>query len=307
MKILVLGASGMLGHKLTQRLAANHSVSAAVRDPSTLPADHPAFAHAAVHACPDARADTDIARVIDAAAPDVVINAVGMVKQRDEAAVPETAVAINALIPHRLARLAEAAGARLIHVSTDCVFKGDRGGYTEDDTPDAEDLYGRSKLLGEVDRAPHLTIRTSIVGRELRGHLGLFEWFISQAAPTGPGKTRGFTKAIYSGLTTAALADLIERVLADPEPISGLWHASSDPIDKHTLLSILSDRMSLGIDIEPFDGFRIDRSMGSKRLRERLGWTPPSWDAMISELAADPTPYPSDRPAAADHQRTTSS
>jgi dTDP-4-dehydrorhamnose reductase len=185
-------------------------------------------------------------------------------------------------LPHRLAVLARVAGARLIHLSTDCVFSGRRGNYREDDPADAEDLYGRTKLLGEVSEEPCLTLRTSIIGPELSRKSGLLEWFMAQRG----GTVRGFTRAIFSGFTTAELSRVIERLLEEPHA-SGLYHVSSAPISKYDLLVRINAALGIGVAIGADDSFACDRSLDSERFRSTFGYTPPAWDEMVTELAQE--------------------
>jgi dTDP-4-dehydrorhamnose reductase len=172
----------------------------------------------------------------------------------------------------------------VVHFSTDCVFTGDRGGYTDADVPDAADLYGRSKAVGEAGWGPHLTLRTSIVGFETGGHLGLFSWFLQQ--PRGS-VLRGFTHAIYSGLPTVTLARTVAGLLRDPRPLAGVWNVASEPIDKFELLRRLNEALDAGHTLVPDPGLRIDRSLDDRRFREATGTTRPGWDALIDEAARD--------------------
>jgi dTDP-4-dehydrorhamnose reductase len=188
---------------------------------------------------------------------------------------------VNALLPHRLALMCADVSARLVHISTDCVFSGARGGYREDDFADAADLYGRTKFLGEVGQEPHcLTLRTSIIGPELARKASLLEWFLAQRT-----RVRGFTKAIFSGFTTTELARVIELMLTRYPDASGLYHVSSEPINKYDLLVAIRDALGLDIEIVPDATFEIDRSLDSTRFRSEFNYTPPSWPAMIGELA----------------------
>lgn len=292
-RVLVLGAGGMLGHKLVDRLGSRFDVRGTLRA-DAMPAGYervldPARTLQGVSAD---RIET-VRAAIDEICPDVVVNAIGIVKQLPDADREGPTMAINARFPHELAALCRPHGIRAIQISTDCVFSGRRGGYTEDDAPDPVDLYGRSKLEGELDEPGTLTVRTSIVGRELRDAHGLFEWFIGNRG----GRVGGYSRAIFSGLTTAALSDLIGDLIADHPDLSGVWHASAEPIDKLTLLRRLRTAMHLPIEIDPDDRLQIDRSLDSSRLRERTGWSAPSWDAMVEAVAADPTPYDAIREA----------
>jgi dTDP-4-dehydrorhamnose reductase len=219
--------------------------------------------------------------------PDVIVNCIGIVKQLEEAKAAIPSLVVNSLFPHRLLDLARATGARLVHVSTDCVFSGARGNYTEDDLPDPVDLYGRSKLLGEVADAPALTVRTSIIGRELRGAHGLLEWFLSQEGR----EVHGFRRAIFSGLTTPALSRVIVELLTRHPTLVGLWHVAAAPIDKFTLLELLRDGFAADVDISPDEDVVIDRSLDGSRFGARTGIAAPSWADMIADLAEGSSAY----------------
>ncbi|MFA4927720.1 MAG: SDR family oxidoreductase [Patulibacter sp.] len=286
-RILVLGAGGMLGHKLVQRLEPRFDVHGTLRA-DALPAGYdrvldPQRTTLGVHVD---RIET-VERVLDELRPDVVVNAVGIIKQRPDADQSGPTLAINGRFPHELAALCAPRGIRPIQISTDCVFSGARGGYVESDVPDPVDLYGRSKLEGELHEPGTLTVRTSIVGRELRDAHGLFEWFIGNDG----GAVRGFSRAIFSGLTTAALADLIGDLIERHPDLHGVWHASAEPIDKLSLLRRLAAALAMTIEIDPDESLVIDRSLDSTRLRDATGWSPPSWTAMLDAIAADATPY----------------
>lgn len=287
-RVLVVGGSGMLGHKLVQVLGERFETWATVRGEQPPPAAARLLDPTRTVTGVVADDTAAIARALERSGATAVVNAVGIIKQADAARAAVPSIRVNALFPHELAEACGAAGARLVHVSTDCVFSGTRGGYSEDDLPDATDLYGRSKLLGEVTAVPHaITLRTSIVGRELTGALGLFEWFLSQRG----GRVRGFSRAIFSGLTTAALAEVIGDVIERHQDLHGLWHVSAAPIDKLTLLSDLRDAVGAAIEIDPDPSLVIDRSLDSSRFRAATGWEPPTWAEMLAALATDPTPY----------------
>lgn len=215
-------------------------------------------------------------RLFAVAHPDVVINCVGLIKQLAEASDPLSAVLINALLPHRLARLCDVAGARLIHMGTDCVFSGAKGMYTEADASDASDLYGRSKYLGEVDYPHAITLRTSIIGHELDGARSLVGWFLAQE-----GSVKGFTRAIFSGLPTVEIARLIrDHVIPHPD-LHGLYHVSAEPINKFDLLTLVANRYGKSIDILPDETYVIDRSLDSTRFRAVTGFQPAPWAELI--------------------------
>lgn len=286
MRVLILGGDGMLGHRLLRQLAPRHEVAVTLRRDLR---DYRAFAlfHEG-NAFPNVMA-TDPTRLLEVLAdfrPAAVVNCIGIVKQRESAKDAIASLEINALLPHRLAVMARAIGARLIHLSTDCVFSGSRGNYREDDPADAQDLYGRSKLLGEVGEAPALTLRTSIIGPELSRKSGLLEWFLAQRGR----RIEGYRRAIFSGFTTAELARVIENLLVSHAQASGLYHVSSAPISKYELLSRIGAALGLDVAIEPDDAFVCDRSLDSTRFRTAFGYRPPGWEAMIAELATEVAP-----------------
>lgn len=228
-----------------------------------------------------------VVRAIARVKPGVVINCIGIIKQVKEASDPLISLAVNSLFPHRLAELCVATGARMLHVSTDCVFSGRKGKYTEDDVPDAEDLYGRTKLLGEVNRPGCLTIRTSIIGRDFLKQTSLLEWFLSQQGD----RVKGYENAIYSGLPTVVLSRIFGDIIADHPTLWGVYQVASERISKYELLMKIRDAMKLDIEIDPCDNPVCDRSLSAAKFATTTGYRIPGWDEMISELVADPTPY----------------
>jgi dTDP-4-dehydrorhamnose reductase len=281
-RLLILGASGMLGHTAMRVLAPDFEVWGACRNPQDLPdlGVPPERILGGLDATKDESAHELIGRV----RPDLVINAAGIVKQRVEAKAVVPSIQVNSLWPHRVADACATHGARMVHVSTDCVFSGTRGSYVETDAPDEFDLYGRSKLLGEVtDRDHVVTLRTSIIGWQLGNPTGLVAWFAAHRKE----RLKGFTKAVFSGLTTRRLTELVRDVVVPDATISGLWHVSADPIDKYSLLSALAANLGWNVDLRPTDEPVIDRSLDSTRFRKRTGWSRPSWKEMLEELAAE--------------------
>ncbi len=287
MRVLILGGAGMLGHKLWQAYRQRFDTWVTVRGNPRDYAAYQLFDPERMVGGVDAFDFDAVVRALAAVRPDAVVNCIGIIKQLPTAKDPIISLTVNSLFPHRLANLCTAAGVRLIHISTDCVFSGRKGMYTEADISDAEDLYGRSKFLGEVATPGCLTLRTSIIGRELASTSGLVEWFLSNRGS----KVRGFTRAIYSGFTTQALATVIADVLERHADLSGVYQVSSDPINKYDLLCLLRDIMHIPIAVEPYDGVVLDRSLDSRRFREATDFTPPSWPDMLQVMAADPIPY----------------
>jgi dTDP-4-dehydrorhamnose reductase len=283
MRVMVLGATGMLGHKLLQRLRSDFEVAGTIRASGPDAALRRALPGVRLYS--DTRADdlASVRRAIDDWRADVVLNCIGIIKQTKAASDPISSISINALLPHQLARLTAERSAKLIHFSTDCVFSGRRGNYAEADLADPIDLYGRSKLLGEVDAPGALTLRTSIVGRELRGHLGLIDWLFSQRGQ----RVDGYARALYTGLTTNAMADLIAWLIRSHSDLEGLWHVSGDPISKFDLLQSVNRAYGLGIEIARDETFECDRRLDSTRFRKRTGWQPDPWPDMIAAMQAE--------------------
>lgn len=288
MKVLILGAAGMLGHKLWQVLSRTFDTWGTIRGaPASLARSGAGFDPRQIIGGVDALSFPTVVRAFAAVRPDAVINCIGIIKQLPEAKDPILSLQVNALFPHLLADLCTAAGARLLHISTDCVFSGRTGGYREDDVPDAEDLYGRSKLLGEASGPGCLTLRTSIIGRELGTTNGLVEWFLGNRHR----RVQGYSRAIYSGFPTLVLAQIIVDVLERYPDLSGLYHVSSEPINKYELLCLLREAYRAPVGIEPFPGVCVDRSLDSSRFRAATGLVPPSWPEMVRLMVSDPTPY----------------
>lgn len=276
LRVLVLGASGMLGTAMLRAFTrrAGYIVVAAVRSMSA-----PLNAiteDAEVITGFDALSSDSLQQVVAQARPDVIINAVGLIKQLSGGNSVSEAVPINTLLPHRLQILADIAGARLVHVSTDCVFSGRKGGYTEADEADASDVYGMSKYLGEVDAHNAITLRTSIIGHELASANGLAEWFLSQERAV-----KGFTRAIFSGLPTDELARAVRDFVLPRPKLTGLYHVSAEPIAKYDLLQLVGKAYGHNIEIIPDGELRIDRSLNSVRFREATGYEPPSWPELV--------------------------
>lgn len=279
MRILILGGDGMLGHRLLAEFADAHDTAVTLRRPFERYAGFPYCDSGRCFCDVDALDFGSIERAVDAHRPQVVINAIGIVKQRDDADDRRLAIEINALLPHRLAALCRERRARLVHISTDCVFSGRRGLYRETDNADAEDVYGRTKFLGEVAAPGCITLRTSIIGREMSRKRGLLEWLMAQH-----GEIRGFTRAVFSGLTTHELARVIRMLVERHPEASGLYHVASQPIDKFSLLMAIKDALDLPVEIVPQDDVVVDRSLDGSLFNRTYDYDPPSWGRMVAEL-----------------------
>jgi dTDP-4-dehydrorhamnose reductase len=285
MRVLILGGDGMLGHQLFRHLKALHDVRVTLRLGPEVYDSYGLFSQESTFYGIDARQMDALRPIMDNFRPEAVVNAVGIVKQRSEAQEVIPSLEINSLLPHRLAKVCRSIGARLVHLSTDCVFTGRKGHYCETDVPDAEDLYGRTKLLGEVVEPHCVTIRTSMIGPELSRKSGLLEWLLAQKGKT----VKGFAKAIFSGFPTVELAKIIEQVLIKAPSLRGLYHVASDPISKYDLLTLIRDRLRLPIAIERDSTLECDRSLDASRFRKATGYSPPPWDVMIDHMASHMT------------------
>lgn len=271
----------MLGHQLLRQWEGRHEVRVTLRrDPDAY--TDMGFRQANSYYGIDVVHTEELVGVLADFHPQAVINAVGIVKQQSAAKESIPSIDINALFPHRLAVLCKAVGARLIHMSTDCVFSGRKGNYLESDQSDAEDLYGKSKYLGEVHEAHCVTLRTSIIGTELTRKKSLVEWFLAQN-----GSVKGYRKAIFSGFTTIEMSRIIESMLVQYPHVSGLYHVSSAPISKFELLAKIKEKLGLPVQIVLDDSLDINRSLDSSRFRKEFGYMPPAWDDMLDELTND--------------------
>lgn len=280
MRVLVLGASGMLGNAMIRVLSEKEEweVFGTVRSGGAGRLFSSKIAERLVAGI-DVENHDSLVKLFTQIRPDVIVNCIGLVKQLADADDPLLAIPVNSLLPHRLAGLCGLVGARLIHISTDCVFSGKKGDYREGDPSDAEDLYGKSKFLGEVGYPHTITLRTSIIGHELQGARSLIGWFLSQEQ-----QCNGFVKAIYSGLPTVALAHLVRDVIIPRTGLSGLYHVASKPISKYDLLCLVAKIYGKSIQIIPDGSLIIDRSLNADRLREATGYVAPEWPELIKAM-----------------------
>ena len=279
MRILILGGDGMLGHQLLTYLQPRHDVKVTLRQDVATYNAYGLFNCENSYGGIDVRSLERLLEVMVDFRPEAVINAVGIVKQRPDAKESIPSLEINALLPQRLAVLCKAVNARLVHLSTDCIFSGKKGNYQETDPSDAEDLYGKTKFLGEVHDSNCITLRTSIIGPELSRHTSLLDWFLAQT-----GTVKGFTRATYTGFTTLEMSRIIENILMHYPHASGVYQVSSDPINKYELLLLIRAKLGLDVEIIPDADFFCDRSLDSTRFRSEFSYTPPAWPAMIEEL-----------------------
>lgn len=277
MRVLVLGASGMLGNAVIRVLSEkiDWQIYGTVRSATSKRFFSETIAPRLLEGI-DVEQQDSLTQAFILVRPDVVVNCIGLVKQLAEADDPLQALPINTLLPHRLARLCKLSGSRLIHISTDCVFSGSKGAYSESDISDASDLYGRSKYLGEVSYPHTITLRTSIIGHELQSAHGLIDWFLSQQQ-----KCKGYTRAIFSGIPTVVLAKIIRDIVIPQSELHGLYHVASLPISKYNLLQLVARGYGKDIEIIPDNRLVIDRSLNSDKFHGATGYVVPEWDEMI--------------------------
>ncbi len=281
MDILVLGAYGMLGHRLLLDLQDRNSVVGAARRKKFWKApimDELDQVH--IHTGIDAFDFSSIESLIQKERPECVINCIGIVKQLDAARDPVTSITINSLLPHKLSAMCQKMGIRLVHFSTDCVFSGRKGNYSQNDIPDPVDLYGRSKLLGEVGGENVITIRSSLIGREMDSRNGLIEWFLSNRG----GSVKGFKKAIFSGFPTTEMSNIVSSIISDNRHLSGVWQVAAEPISKYDLLCKVKSKANIDIKIVPDDMVVCDRSLDGSAFNKMSGYVPPNWDSMIDKM-----------------------
>ncbi|MBA2687201.1 MAG: SDR family oxidoreductase [Gemmatimonadaceae bacterium] len=289
-RIVVLGVTGMLGHKMFQTLSAQfpdvYGTMRGRRDDARW-SEYPFLQSERIFDQMDALDLDAFTGKVRELRPEIVINCVGAIKQRASAENGVVSITLNALLPQRLANDLKGWEGRLIHFSTDCVFSGQKGNYDESDPSDATDLYGKSKHLGELLAGNSLVLRTSIIGRELSHHASLLDWFL-----LGNHKSvHGFTRAWWSGVTTNHLSTMVGEIIAKFGYLKGLYQVSSGKISKYDLLLLLKEAYGMSVDVVPDDSFFCDRSMSGDLLKAETGYQSPQWTAMLQELVQDPTPY----------------
>lgn len=281
MKILILGVTGMLGNAMFRTfLKSNlhHQVFGTARSESALRLFEQEISQHIITGV-DVENHDLLIQTFAKVQPQIVINCVGLVKQLAQANNPLLAVPLNTLLPHKIADICSLIGARLIHISTDCVFSGAKGNYLESDLPDAKDLYGRSKLLGEVDYPHAITLRTSIIGHELSDNKSLIGWFLCQEH-----QVKGFTRAIFSGIPTVELARVVQDFVLPNPHLHGIYHVAAKPIDKYSLLKLVAQVYGKNIEIQPDDSFVIDRSLNAQKFYEMTGYIAPEWPDLIKQM-----------------------
>jgi dTDP-4-dehydrorhamnose reductase len=280
-RLLVLGATGLLGNAMFRALSQmpDAVVHGTIRQEAARGLFAPELATGLI-VVEDIENPDELARLFDAVSPNVVVNCIAV--GRPAPADPMRSIAVYSALPRRLSHLCGRSGIRLIQIGSDGIFSGKKGSYTEDDLPDANDVYGISKLLGEVT-APHaITLRTSMIGHELQSKGGLLEWFLSQRE-----QCRCYTRAIFSGFPTIVLANLIRDVVIPRPDLQGIYHVATQPISKFDLLQLVADRYGKKIELIPDDRASPDRSLVADRFERATGYVAPDWPALVDLMYFD--------------------
>ncbi|MBC7428159.1 MAG: sugar nucleotide-binding protein [Bacteriovorax sp.] len=284
MKILIFGVGGMIGHRvwLEANQIPNVEVFGLVRKSKTHYEKFGIF-NDNVYYDTDVSDWVNVEHILNKLKPDVIVNALGITIRKPEMGDFNLALTVNSFFPHKLLKWAQAIQSRIIHLSTDCVFDGDQGHYLETSQPSAKDIYGKTKFLGEIEGSGALTLRFSCIGRELESHTELLDWFLLQEGK----KIKGFSKAIYSGLTNIVIAKEICRVITNFSELTGVYQLSSTPITKYDLLCLAKTYFKLDVEIEKFDNYISDKSLICDKYKKGTGFNAPSWAAMLEEVVND--------------------
>jgi dTDP-4-dehydrorhamnose reductase len=286
MKVLILGSAGMLGHKLYQVLSRTYEVSGTIKSDFDSISRFGFFRKPDIYTKVNAEQITSVEKAITTNKPDVIINCIGVIKPLSNSRDRLSSIWVNALFPHQVYQICSKSDIRLIHISTDCVFSGKKGNYKETDASDAEDIYGKTKFLGELSGTKRLTIRTSLIGQELATSNNLIEWFLSNRGKT----IKGYSNAVFNGFTTICFAGIISKIIAERD-LDGIYNIGSEPISKYKLLTLIRDKMKLKIEIEEYPDFACNRSLDSSSFRTKTGFTSKSWEEMIDEFVDDAQQY----------------
>jgi len=284
-RILILGANGMIGHKMYQVLSHKFSdVWALSRKNMDIEPYGTLFDSSKYVKCNDLSDFEEVQNILNSINPDVIINAVGVTIRRGINDLLSYSVKVNSALPHFLGEWVYGKNSkRLIHFSTDCVFSGKSGSYLESTIPDAYDYYGRTKGLGEVIAPQCLTLRGSMIGRELEYHTELLEWFLSQEGK----KIKGFSNALYSGITTIQMAEYVSKIISEFPEMSGLYNVSSIPISKFDLLQLFKKEFQIDVEIENDSNYTSKKDLISERFYQDLDIATPSWNELVNKLKED--------------------
>lgn len=292
MRLLILGVSGLIGHSLFQTLSSRFEVFGTLHKSKNQYGDIPIFSNQNIIESIDVLEFDVLKGVLSAINPDIILNCVGITKRKDDINNISIAISVNSLFPHRLARWAIENSKRIIHFSTDCVFDGKTGNYSEDSVTTAVDVYGKTKALGEIIYKSSLTIRSSFIGQEIFGKTELLEWFLLQNGK----QIKGFRNTLYSGVSTTFMARVIENIITNYPTLSGLYQlAPEQPISKYDLLCIAKEAFDVKVDIIPDDTHIHYPTLDGSKLRRKINLMVPSWKEMMYELSSHKDLYISNK------------
>lgn len=286
MKVIVLGGAGMLGHQVWQKcleVFGPHQVACTLHKSRTHYTQFGIFENGHVFDEIDLQDFSNAEKVLQKFSPDYIVNAVGITLRKKELHDLALTYNLNGMLPHRLALWGHQHKARVIHLSTDCVFDGAQGHYSEMSVPTAKDHYGKSKFLGEIRYDNALTLRFSAIGRELEGKTELLEWFLSQKNQ----KVKGFAKAMYSGLSTNVVAEEVVKRISAKTKLHGLYQMAGESVSKYELLKMINEIFHVNAEIEAFDQYVADKTLSSELYSAATGFVRPHWKKMLTEVAAD--------------------
>ena len=282
MKILILGSNGLVGNTISRYFfeKENYQTIAILRDYSKLKLFHKKF-HQKFLVIENILDYEKTKKIIKSVKPDILINCLGITNKEitNNPKQIEKFIIINSLFPHWLQRLCSNIDARLIHFSTDCIFSGKKGFYSEKDIPDPPDIYGRSKLLGELNYENTLTIRKSVIGHELASKNGLLEWFLAQN-----NCVQGYKNVIFSGITVLELARLIDTYIIPRSDLKGILNISGQSISKFDLLKILANVYNKSIEIIPNESMNINRTLNGSQFNKLTGYRISPWSSLIKSM-----------------------
>ena len=279
MKVLITGSSGLIGRAIARYLHASGCIE--VQGVGRRPVEPFCFDFP-YRDFGDLCQPQATENLVEEYQPDVIINCAGATKHIESGNDPAVALPLNSMLPHQISKLAYKHGFKLIHISTDCVFNGRRGYYSEEDFTDAYDVYGKSKAMGELISGDHLVLRTSTIGHECGTKRGLLDWFISQKT-----KCLGYKEAYFSGLPTTEIARLILEEVLPRRNLNGLINLGGQRIDKFSLLKMLRETYALDIEIIPDASVKIDRSLNCKKFFDEVGYTAPPWSELLKKMQRD--------------------
>jgi dTDP-4-dehydrorhamnose reductase len=289
MRILILGGNGLIGHKMYQLISNNYQDTWV-----TLRNNLSSYSYSEIYNSEKVIDKIDLSNFklllnqLNVLNPDVVINACGITIRRGIDAFKSNSIILNSALPHFLNEWVVSNNKRLIHFSTDCVFSGKKGDYLDNDIKDAIDIYGLTKSMGEViDSKCAITLRGSMIGRELENKTELLEWFLHQKNNV----IKGFTNVIYSGITTVRMAEIILKIINEYPNLSGIYNISSEPISKFDLLKKWNDKFSINATIEIDKNYTSNKNLISDKLFKIIQLEQPIWDDLIHQLKIDEELY----------------